>query len=166
MAQPIQYVLSFDEDSPVTVVLCSEDELINHALSVLSGRHKKGQLLTKPEDTKEFLRIKLADEHNEVFGCIFLDNRHRIIGIEDLFFGTIDGASVHPRVIVQKALFCNAAAILAYHNHPSGVAEPSRSDEVITNRIKESLALVDIRLLDHFVVGVDECVSFAERGML
>jgi DNA repair protein RadC len=124
------------------------------------------ELLTSPENTKDFLRLKLAGEHNEVFGCIFLDNRHRVIAVDNLFFGTIDGASVYPRVIAQKALMHNAAAIVAYHNHPSGVAEPSQADLRITQRIKEAVALVDVRLLDHLVVCVGECTSFAERGLL
>jgi DNA repair protein RadC len=89
-----------------------------------------------------------------------------VIKIEDLFFGTVDGASVHPRIVVERALFHQAAALFAYHNHPSGFAEPSRADLALTARLKEALALVDVRLLDHFVVTVDECCSFAERGLL
>jgi len=154
------------EVCPVTVIHRSEEELINHALAILSQRHKKGELLTSPESTKRFLQLKLAEERNEVFGCIFLDNRHRIIEVEDLFFGTIDGASVHPRVILQKALMHNAAAIFLYHNHPSGVGEPTQSDQTITTRIKEALALIDVHLLDHLVVGIEESVSFAECGLL
>jgi DNA repair protein RadC len=129
-------------------------------------RHRRGEALTSPESVSEFLRVKLAEQQNEVFGCIFLDNRHRIIAVDDMFFGTVDGASVHPRVVAQKALAVNAAAAIAYHNHPSGVADPSQSDLRITQRIKETLSLVDVRLLDHLVVCVGECTSFAERGLL
>ena len=143
-----------------------EQGIIDHALCILTRWHKPGEVISSPEQTKNFLRIKLADERNEVFGCIFLDNRHRVIAVEDLFFGTIDGASVYPRVIVQKALEHNAVAIVAYHNHPSGVAEPSKADLQITQRIQEALALVDVRLLDHLVVCVGECTSFAERSLL
>ncbi|MCP4901867.1 MAG: DNA repair protein RadC [bacterium] len=143
-----------------------EQGIVEHALCILTRWHKPGAVISSPEQTKDFLRIKLADERHEVFGCIFLDNRHRVIAVEDLFFGTIDGAFVFPRVIVQKALAHNAAAIVAYHNHPSGVAEPSTADMQITRRIKEALALVDIRLIDHLVVCVGECTSFAERSLL
>jgi DNA repair protein RadC len=143
-----------------------EQGILDQAFAILAERHQRGEPLTSPESTKDFLRLRLADQPNEVFGCIFVDNRHRIIDVEDLFFGTIDGASVHPRVIVQKVLLRNAAAILAYHNHPSGVAEPSQADLRITQRIKEAVALVDVRLLDHLVVSVGECTSLAERGLL
>jgi DNA repair protein RadC len=143
-----------------------EQSIIDRALAILAKRHRRGVALTSPESVKEFLRVKLASEPNEVFGCIFLDNRHRIIVVEDMFFGTIDGASVHPRVIAQKALAHNAAAAIAYHNHPSGVAEPSQADLRITQRIKDALALVDVRLLDHLVVAVGDCTSLAERGLI
>ena len=103
---------------------------------------------------------------NEVFAAVFLDNRHRVIAFEELFHGTVDGASVHPRVVARRALAHNAAALIACHNHPSGVAEPSLADRAITGRLRDALALVDVRLLDHFVVGDGEVVSFAERGWL
>ena len=122
--------------------------------------------MSKPDETRDYLRLRLADYRNEVFGCLFLDNRHRIIAMRELFQGTIDGASVHPRVVVQQAMEVNAAALVFYHNHPSGVAEPSHADEAITRRLKEALALVDVRVLDHFVVSAGESVSFAERGLL
>jgi len=143
-----------------------EQGIIERALAILTHRHSRGETLTSPESVKDFLRVKLADHRNEVFGCLFLDNRHRVIAVEDMFFGTIDGASVHPRVIAQKALIVNAAAAIAYHNHPSGVAEPSQADLRITQRIRETLNLVDVRLLDHLVVCAGECTSFAERGLL
>jgi DNA repair protein RadC len=143
-----------------------EQGIINRAFEILRARHAPGQPLSSPEQTREFLRLKIGEELNEVFGCIFLDNRHRVIAIENLFFGTIDGASVHPRVIVQKALGHNAAAILAYHNHPSGVAEPSQSDVRLTRQLQEALKLVDVRVLDHIVVCVGECTSLAERGLI
>jgi DNA repair protein RadC len=112
------------------------------------------------------LQLVFESYRNEVFAAIFLDNRHRVLGFEELFFGTIDGASVHPRVVVQRALDLNAAAVIFAHNHPSGVAEPSRSDEALTRRLREALGLVDIRVLDHLVVGSEGIVSFAERGLL
>jgi DNA repair protein RadC len=101
-----------------------------------------------------------------VFTCLFLDNRHRVIECEELFRGTIDGASVHPREVVKRALQLNAAALILAHNHPSGVAEPSQADQQLTRRLREALGLVDIRVLDHLVVGDGEAVSFAERGLL
>jgi DNA repair protein RadC len=136
------------------------------AMKVLAIKHRAGRTLSSPAETRNFLRLRLAEYRNEVFGCLFLDNRHRIIAVRELFQGTIDGASVHPRVVVQKAMEVNAAAMVFFHNHPSGVAEPSRADEMLTVRLKEALALVDVRVLDHFVVSGGESVSFAERGLL
>ena len=125
----------------------------------------RGDALCSPQQTRQFLTAQLADYPHEVFACLFLDNRNRVIAFEKMFYGTIDGASVYPREVVRLALKKNAAAIIFAHNHPSGVAEPSHADEQITQRLKEALALVDIRVLDHFVIG-DEIVSFAERGLL
>ena len=119
-----------------------------------------------PRATREFLRARLRDRDHEVFCCLFLDNRHRVICFDEVFRGTIDGASVHPREVVKLALSRNAAAVILAHNHPSGVAEPSQADELITGRLRDALALVDIRVLDHIVVGDGACVSFAERGLL
>ena len=125
----------------------------------------RGDALSSPTQTRQFLSAQLASYPHEVFACLFLDNRNRVITFEKMFFGTIDGASVYPREVVRLALKKNAAAVIFAHNHPSGVAEPSHADEQITQRLKEALALVDIRVLDHFVIG-DEVVSFAERGLL
>ena len=136
------------------------------AMKVLAIKHRAGRPLSNPEATRNYLRLRLADYRNEVFGSLFLDNRHRLIAVRELFQGTIDGASIHPRVVVQQALEANAAAMVFFHNHPSGVAEPSHADEAITRRLKEALALVDVRVLDHFVVTAGESVSFAERGLL
>lgn len=143
-----------------------KQSVITLAMKVLSIKHRAGRVLSKPDETRNFLRLRLADYRNEVFGCLFLDNRHRIIAVRELFQGTIDGASVYPRVVVQLAMEVNAAAVVFFHNHPSGVAEPSHADEAITRRLKDALALVDVRVLDHFVVSAGESVSFAERGLL
>ncbi len=137
----------------------------------LARRHYQEALQTgpginSPRATREFLVARLRDRPYEVFCCLHLDNRHRLIAFDELFRGTIDGASVHPREVVKQALMRNAAAVILAHNHPSGVAEPSQADELITQRLKESLALVDIRLLDHLVVGDGICISFAEKGLL
>jgi DNA repair protein RadC len=125
-----------------------------------------GPALANPRATREFLRSRLRDLDHELFCCLFLDNRHRVISFDEVFRGTIDGASVHPRDVVKLALSRNAAAVILAHNHPSGIAEPSQADELITGRLREALALVDIRVLDHIVVGDAACVSFAERGLL
>jgi len=127
---------------------------------------RAGPSMASPRATGEYLRAKLRDLEHEVFCCLYLDNRHRLIQFEELFRGTIDGASVHPREIVKLALQRNCAAVIVAHNHPSGIAEPSRADELITHRVKEALALVDIRLLDHIIVGDGTSVSLAERGLL
>ncbi|HSN71277.1 MAG TPA: DNA repair protein RadC [Steroidobacteraceae bacterium] len=127
---------------------------------------QNGPALANPRATREFLHMRLRDLEHEVFCCLYLDNRHRVIAFEELFRGTIDGASVHPREVVKRALTRNAAALILAHNHPSGIAEPSQADELITRRLKEALALVEIRVVDHLVVGDGNCVSFAERGLL
>ena len=132
----------------------------------LSDPLKAGPSLSSPRATRDFLVAKLRDLEHEVFCCLYLDKRHRLIHFEELFRGTIDGASVHPREIVKLALQRNAAAIIIAHNHPSGIAEPSQADELITQRVKEALGLVDIRLLDHIVVGDGVSVSLAERGLV
>ena len=145
----------------------SEQKAISDlALDILAARHAPGNNLTSPAETTAYLRIQFADYKNEVFCVIFLDNRHRVLTFEEMFQGTVDGASVHPRVVVQRALEINAAAVIFAHNHPSGIAEPSHADEQITQRLKDALALVDVRVLDHIVVGVTETTSFADRGLL
>jgi DNA repair protein RadC len=137
----------------------------------LARRHyaelmEAGPPLANPRATRDYLRARLRDRDHEVFCCLFLDNRHRVIAFDEVFRGTIDGASVHPRDVVKLALARNAAAVILAHNHPSGIAEPSQADEMITGRLRDALALVDIRVLDHIVVGDGACVSFAERGLL
>ncbi len=127
---------------------------------------RRGNVLAGVADTRRLLSARLRHHPHEVFAALFLDNRHRLIAYEELFRGSVAGASVHPREVVRRCLHHNAAAVIFAHNHPSGVAEPSRADREITERLKDALALVDVRLLDHFVVGDGEPVSFAERGLL
>ncbi len=127
---------------------------------------ERGQALTSPADTRDYLRAILRDRRQEAFCCLYLDTRHRVLKFEELFQGTLDGAAVYPREVVKSALAHNAAAVILAHNHPSGVAEPSRADEALTQRLKEALALVDIRVLDHLVVGEGDITSFAERGLI
>lgn len=129
-------------------------------------RLMRGAALNSTRDTMNFLQAQLRDRAHEVFCCLYLDNRHRVLGFEELFRGTLDGTAVYPREIVKQAIARNAAAVILVHNHPSGAAEPSRADEVLTGRLKEALALVDIRLLDHLVVGDGEMVSLSERGLI
>jgi len=141
------------------------------AVLELARRHlgealRYGELLKNPSITKTYLVARLCDYAHEVFACVFLDARNRLIRFEELFRGTIDGASVYPREVVRRALELNAAAVVLAHNHPSGVAEPSDADRRITRRLQDALALVDIRVLDHIVVGDQSAVSFAERGWI
>ena len=126
----------------------------------------QGEMLTTPEMTQAYLVRHFFGRTFEVFAVMYLDNRHRLIAVADVFRGTIDGASVHPREIVRDAIAHNAAAVILAHNHPSGVAEPSQADELITRRLKEALLLVEIRILDHIVVAGGLCVSMAQTGRL
>jgi DNA repair protein RadC len=126
----------------------------------------QGSVLGSPAQVKEFLRSRLGSLPHEVFCILFLDTRHRILAMRELFRGTIDGASVHPREVIHEALMNRAAAVLLVHNHPSGVSEPSQADEMITRRLKEALALIDIRVLDHLIVCGSDCTSMAERGLV
>lgn len=132
----------------------------------LFEQFQRGNPLLSPAHTADFLRARLRDYPYEVFAVLFLDNRHRVIAFEELFRGTIDGASVHPREVVRRALQHNAAAVILSHNHPSGVAEPSTADQRITERLRDALSLVDIRVLDHLIVGDGDCCSLAERGLI
>lgn len=125
-----------------------------------------GKRIASPSDSTNFLLARLRDRPHEVFCCIFLDNRHRILAFDELFRGTIDNTTVYPREVVKQALQRNAAAVILAHNHPSGVAEPSDADQLITRRIRDALDLVDVRLLDHFIVGDGTCVSLAQRGLI
>ncbi len=132
----------------------------------LSESLRREGVLSSPEATRNYLKAQLRDRTYEVFVCLFLDTRHRVIAYEELFRGTIDGASVYPREVVKRALTHNAAAVIFAHNHPSGVAEPSQADRLITERLSSALALVEIRVLDHLIVGDGQPLSFAERGLL
>jgi DNA repair protein RadC len=136
------------------------------ARRVMDEPLRQGDPLRSPEDTRAYLCSRLGTYPHEVFAGLFLDNRHRIIQYHELFRGTIDGAAVYPREVVRYALEQNAAAVIFAHNHPSGVAEPSQADISLTRRLKEALGLVDIRVLDHMVVGHGEVISMAERGLM
>lgn len=144
-----------------------EDRAIARALRILTQRvSEPGSPLGDIGTCGAFFRLRLGMEEREHFEVAFLDTRHRLIAVERLFSGTIDGAEVHPRVVIQRALALNAAAVLLAHNHPSGSTEPSAADRALTSRLKAALGLVDVRLLDHFVVTAGEVVSMAARGLM
>lgn len=133
-----------------------------YLLTRISGQ----DVLTSPEATRDYLKMRLYGAPQEIFACLFLDNRHRVIRYEELFRGTIDGASVHPREVLRRVMETNAAAVIFAHNHPSGVAEPSQADLRITQKLKDMLDLIEVRVLDHIIVGDGAGTSFAERGLI
>ncbi len=143
-----------------------EQAIIDQALSILSSKMAEKPAFTDPATTASFCQLKLASKEYEVFGVLFLNTQNQLIDFQEMFRGTIDCASVYPREVVKAALVQNAAAVIFTHNHPSGVAEPSRADRTITTRLQEALKLIDIRTLDHIVVSQSTTVSFAERGWL
>lgn len=146
--------------------LVKPEEVLLAASNILFDELVDKETLSSPTDSAKFLQLRLAGERNEAFGALFLDNKHRVIEYDELFRGTIDGAAVYPRVVVQKCLEVNAAAVILAHNHPSGHVEPSEADKAITRRLQDALALIDVRVLDHIVVGTEGWVSLAERGLL
>ncbi|NOH84671.1 DNA repair protein RadC [Vibrio sp. 03-59-1] len=142
-----------------------ENQILEHAAEILANRYVRGDAFCNPQATKDYVSYKLANHEREVFAMLLLDNQHRLIEFKELFYGTIDAASVYPREVVKLVLETNTAAVIFAHNHPSGDPTPSQSDKRITERLKDALALVDVRVLDHLVVG-ETCVSFAEKGWL
>ena len=133
---------------------------------MLGRRVRRGTALTSPQVVRDFLQTKLGDLEHEVFVALLLDSQHRLIEYAELFRGTLAQTSVYPREVVKIGLLRNAAAMIFAHNHPSGVPEPSRADELLTQALKQALALVDVRVLDHFIVAGAQVISFAERGLL
>ena len=152
--------------SPTPTIADSEQVTIREAIGILETRLRTTKAFTSPSDVKQFCQLHIAQEKDEYFCCMFLDSQHRLIAFEKLFRGTVDGASVYPRVVVRRALELNAAALILTHNHPSGLPEPSTADTKITQRLKDALALVDVRVLDHVIVGTDGTSSMAESGLL
>ena len=142
-----------------------EDRTIARALQILQGRVREAEAMNSPAVVKNFLRVKFAGAEREIFSCLWLDSQNKVIAVDDVFAGTLTQTSVYPREIAKLALKHNAAAVLLAHNHPSGCAEQSSADEYITTALKSALALVDVRVLDHFVVG-DSVMSFAEKGLI
>lgn len=156
-------------DQPGTfypVAVLTEQDILAMAIKLVEQRFQPNQKLGSPAETRSFLTIKLQGYEHEVFGAIFLDNQHGILSFDLMFRGTIDSATIHPREVVKQALQYNASAVIFVHNHPSGDPDPSTADVKITKRLVDALALMDIRVLDHFVVGGAEVVSFAEKGLL
>jgi DNA repair protein RadC len=144
----------------------TQDQTIRRALKILESRARVADSLTSPAAVRNYLRLKLADRQHEVFVCVFLDAQNRALAIEELFRGTLTQTSVYPREVVKEALAKNAAAVILCHNHPSGVAEPSIQDQALTRTLTEALALVDVKVLDHFVIAGPSLLSFAERGLM
>lgn len=153
--------LHFSTDSNL-----SEADILDWAQRIIESRFKRCNYLTSPEIVREYLRAQLATEEREVFCIIMLDSKHGVLHFEPLFYGTIDGANVYPREVIKTVLNTNAAAVILAHNHPSGDPEPSQSDIALTKRIQTALLTVDVRLLDHLIIGGAVAVSFAERGLL
>jgi len=146
--------------------VATTDQILEAARQAIEHKMQRGAAFTSPTFVKEYLHTKLADFEHEVFAVLFLDAKCRLIEYAEMFRGTIDSASVHPREVVKAALRLNAAAVIVSHNHPSGNPEPSEADKRMTQTLKEALALVEVRTLDHIVVGGADTVSFAERGLI
>lgn len=145
----------------------SADQIVKAAKAIVAQRVNKGDgFFTNPDKIRALLALHLANYEHEVFICIFLDNQNQVISMEEMFTGTIDSASIYPREVVKRALALNAAAVVFAHNHPSGITQPSQTDKRITIKLIDSLSLVDIRVLDHFIIGGAESFSFAEHGLI
>jgi DNA repair protein RadC len=152
----------------LSAVLFSQDanDVIGAAMRVLGERARFQDALSSPASVRDYLRLALTGKEREEFWCVYLDAQNRVIAFESLFAGTLTQTSVYPREVVKYSLAHNAAAVIFAHNHPSGVAEPSRADELLTQSLKQALELVDIKVLDHFIVAGVAGISFAERGLL
>ena len=155
------------EDSPAYEVTSADDGIIAKALEILSSRMRiSGAALNSPAAVKDYLRLTLANLEHEVFSVVFLTAQHCVIEVEEMFRGTLTQTSVYPREVLKRALALNAAAVIFAHNHPSGVTDPSQSDRMLTDALKQALSLVDVKVLDHFIVAGTQALSFAERGLI
>ena len=173
MSQPSSLSFTSSLDSSLLVCdvagsyrLAAPAEVLQAALRVLAGQLRGTEMLSSPQVVRDFLRIKLGTLEHEVFAVIHLDAQHRVIEYVEMFRGTVSQTSVYPREIVKEALARNSAALILVHNHPSGVAEPSRADEALTQTLKSALSLVDVRVIDHLIVAGPTILSFAERGLI
>lgn len=144
----------------------TRDPIVEQALSILSCQVREANALASPDAARDFVRLQLGDRPHEIFAVLFLDVQNRVIEFKEMFRGTLTQTSVYPREVVIEALACQAAGVILCHNHPSGSAQPSRADELLTQTLKQALALVDVRVLDHFIVTRSAVLSFAERGLL
>jgi DNA repair protein RadC len=164
----MSYVVCDSQPESLTLIASQhEDWIIRQAIALLEQRiFKAGPMLNDPAAVRDYLHLKLVGEPNEVFAVVFFDSQHQVLAYEPLFKGSVDQTSVYPRVVVQRALALNASAVILAHQHPSGVTEPSSADRALTDRLKAALALVDVRVLDHFIVGKGKPYSFAETGLL
>jgi len=153
-------------DAQGRYLLATAEQILEAARQAIERKMQRGTSFTSPAAVKEYLRAKLAGLEHEVFAVLFMDTQHRLIEYAEMFRGTIDGASVYPRELVKEALRLNAAAVIVSHNHPSGNPEPSGADRALTQRLKEALGLVDVRMLDHVIVAGTDTTSFAERGLI
>lgn len=151
---------------PADINALAEDEILKMAKDILRRRFTRGTALTSPDTAKDYLIAEFAELEHEIFACLWLDNKHQVIQLETLFHGTIDGATVHPREVVKAALLNNAAAVILAHNHPSGNPQPSSADRKITERLADALKLVEVRVLDHIIVGGAATYAFSEHGLL
>jgi len=151
----------------INATVANEDAVIAQALEILARRMRtSGMMMDSPEVVRDWLRLRVGGKPHEEFGCIWLNAAHEVIEAGEMFRGTLTQTSVYPREVVKEALHHNAAAVIFYHNHPSGAAEPSPADEMLTRQLKDALNLVDVRVLDHFVVTAEQTTSFAEKGLL
>ena len=154
-------------NSTITTRQAREDRAIYRAMHLLEKRLRKpGEAFNAPRSVRDFLTLNLAGYDREVFSVLWLDTQHRLIEAEHLFAGTLSQTSVYPREVLKRALHHNAAAAIFAHNHPSGCAEPSQADQLLTGTLKQALGLVDVRVLDHFVIAGRDTLSFAEKGLL
>ena len=152
----------------MSAALASQDaqQIIEAAQKIMETRAKYGNALTSPGAVRDYLRLSISDREHEVFCCVWLDAQHRVIEFEEMFRGTLTQTSVYPREVVKSGLRANAAAVIFAHNHPSGACQPSQADELLTRNLKDALALIDVKTLDHFIVAGAQSLSFAERGLL
>jgi len=145
----------------------SDDDVIKMAVSIINHRFGlKRASLNSPSMVRDYLQLTLTGKEHEVFACVFIDAQNRVIAVEELFRGTLTQTSVYPREVVKSALHHNCAAVILAHNHPSGVAEPSHADQCLTTSLKQALAMVDVKVLDHFIIAGGSALSFAERGLI
>ena len=164
----MSYAVTDSRPESLTLIASQhEDWIIHQAITLLEQCiFKAGPMLNSPTTVRDYLHLKLVGEPNEVFAVVFLDTQHQVLAYEPMFKGTIDQTSVYPRVVVQRALALNASAVILAHQHPSGVTEPSSADRALTDRLKAALTMVDVRVVDHFIVGKGTPYSFAESGLL